>query len=128
MEEIYRLSIDRYYFYEFTLISQQNNVYALVAFLNRSTSLFNALKEINDISAASMAPCEARQQQIRLYKVIDDSTVVFEDSVLTDRFGVSLGVGTDFDNSGLTKVVINRNCGASGGPIPLGCYTSRCMK
>ena len=70
-----------------------------------------------------MAPCESRQEQIRLYKVIDDSTVVFKDSDLIDRFSVSLGVGTDFDNSGMTKVVINQNCGASGGPIPLGCYT-----
>ncbi len=118
-DEIFRLSRDCYYFKEFLLIKQNNKQYVLACFLNREAMSEQTQPELGKPSST----CAPRMQQIRLYRLVNDKKVVFRDSVMMDKFAISLGNASDFDNSGLTKIIVNHRCAPPQGALsPLLCY------
>ena len=112
--EILRLSEDCYYFKEYILVKQGSRYLVLASFLTRQ----GISKD-----AGSVSPCGERRSQVRLYRWINDTKVVFKDSLFIDAFSISVGNASDFDGAGTTKFIINKICNVPQGQSPpLLCY------
>ncbi len=105
---------DCYYFKDYRVIKQNKRRYVLAAFVDREA-----------IAAKSPAgPCGKRVQQVRLYRVVNDTTVALRDSVLLDKDNISFAFAADFDGSGTTKFVVSSACKPPEGTMaPLLCYS-----
>ncbi len=118
LDETYRMAKDCYYFKDYRIIKQNGRSYVLAAFVDREAI---APKGSTGLSAA---PCGKRLPQVRLYRVVNDSTVAVKDSVFLDKASISFALAADFDGSGTTKFVISGACKPPEGMlVPLLCYS-----
>ncbi len=119
LDEVYRLAGQCYFFQEYATLEQKNKWYVLALFLSRET--------VRSGSKAALSPqssCGPKPPQVRLYKFMNDTTIVFCDSVLIDSYSASIGMASTFDDSGLQKLVINQACNPPRtAQAPLLCYT-----
>ncbi len=118
LNEVYRLAGQCYFFQEYATLEQKNKWYVLALFLSRET--------VRSGSKAAVSPqssCGPKPPQVRLYRVKNDTTIVFCDSVLIDSYSASIGMASAFDDSGLQKLVINQACNPlRSAQAPLLCY------
>jgi hypothetical protein len=118
LDETYRMAKACYYFKDYRVIKQNGVSYVLAAFVAPEAM---APKGSEGISAA---PCGKRLPQVRLYKVVNDSTVAVKDSVFLDKASISFALAADFDGSGTTKFVVSSACRPPEGTMaPLLCYS-----
>jgi hypothetical protein len=117
-DEIFRLSKDCYYFKEYLLFKQSGKRYVIAAFVNRETIGTNEQAFPKPVSK-----CGKRIHQIRLYRYISEKKSVLKDSLFIDKFDISLGNASDFDQSGTTKLIVNHRCNPpQREAAPLLCY------
>ncbi len=108
IDEIFRLTKQCYFFQEYATLKQKNRWYVLATFLSRE---------------AVQSPCGPKLPQVRLYRLVNDTTVAFSDSVLINSYSASLGVASDWDNSGLYKLLVQHACNPPQSSLPpLLCY------
>jgi hypothetical protein len=121
LDEVFRLTRQCYFFQEYATFEQKNKWYILAVFLSRE-----AVRPASGTKAAvsPQSPCDPKLPQVRLYRFVNDTTVVFCDSVFINSYRASVGGASAFDNSGLQKIMINQACNPSEGALaPLLCYT-----
>ncbi|MBM2840748.1 MAG: hypothetical protein HW412_1276 [Bacteroidetes bacterium] len=120
VDETYRLSRQCYFFQEYATIKQKNRWYVLGVFLSRE-AVPSGGGTRSEVSPQS--PCGSKPAQLRLYRLVSDTTVAFCDSVVINSYSVSIRGATDFDGSGLHKIQIQQACNPpKGAQQPLLCY------
>lgn len=118
LDETYRMAKDCYYFRDYRIITQNTRRYVLAAFVTRDAIAAKSS------AGTSVSPCGKRLQQVRLYRVVNDTTVAVKDSMLLDKDNISFALAADFDGSGTTKFVISNSCKPPEGAMtPLLCYS-----
>jgi hypothetical protein len=120
LDEVFQLSRHCYFFQEYATLEQKNEWYIVAVFLSRE-----AVRPASGAKAAAstQSQCGAELPQVRLYRLVNDTTVAFCDSVFINSYSASMGGVSAFDNSGLHKIMINQQCNPpSGAPAPLLCY------
>jgi hypothetical protein len=121
LDEIYRQSQNCLYYKDYRLFKQNKRRYVIAAFVNREAM---TAEKRNVVLGPAASPCGSRLQQVRLYRLINDSTIVLKDSVLLDKDNIAIGYAADFDGSGTTKFIINHFCKPPEGTLaPLLCYS-----
>jgi hypothetical protein len=120
IDETYRLSRQCYFFQEYATLKQKNKWYVLGMFLSREAVRPGGGKKIE---VSPQSPCGSKLPQVRLYRLVNDTTVVFCDSVLINTYSISFGAVADFDGSGIHKLQIQQACNPpQSGLPPLLCY------
>lgn len=114
LDEVFRLSQQCYFFQEYATIEQMDTWYVLTVFLSREAiPLASGAKA----AASPQSPCGPKLPQVRLYRFVNDTTVALSDSTFIEGFSASMGGASDFDNSGLQKIIINNRCNPPEGAL-----------